>query len=178
MVYLQEDSVLGIAKITEQEKDAYYQMSKSRSFLKSMYDEVFKTMWEEIMTDVIVIFVVFEKETNNICAFCQFDMQRQSMPEFGLDVLDKYMDRGYGTRAAMLVHQYASSWDSIDYFIWKADSDNIKSRKIAEHLGGEIIQERYFLPDSVIAYGIEQGILQEDDLSTVYKYKIQKIGRS
>lgn len=60
------------------------------------------------------------------------------MLEFGLDVLDEYMDKGYGTKAAVLVHQYASSWDTIDYFTWNADSNNIESRKIAERLGGNL----------------------------------------
>lgn len=178
MIYLQEDDVLGIVRITEKEKETYYQMSKSRSFLKGMYNEVFKTMWEEIITGVIIMFAVYEKKSNSICAFCQFDMQQSSMPEFGLDVLDEYMDKGYGTKAAVLVHQYASLWDNIDYFTWKADSENIKSRKIAERLGGQLIQERHFLPDRVIEYGMEKGILQEDDLSRVCKYKIQKNERS
>lgn len=176
MVYLQEDDVLGIVRITEKEKETYYQMSKSRSFLKGMYDEVFKSMWEENITGIIVMFAVYEKKSNNICAFCQFDMQHPSIPEFGLDVLDEYMDMGYGTKAAVLAHQYASKWEDVDYFTWKADSTNIKSRKIAEHLGGQLIQERYFLSDKVIEYGMEKGILQEEDLSTVYKYKIQKNG--
>lgn len=174
MIYLQEDDILGLTRITENEKETYYQMSKSRSFLKGMYDEVFKTMWEEIITGIIIMFAVYEKKTNSICAFCQFDMQHPTMPEFGLDVVDGYMDKGYGTRAAVLVHQYASSWDDVDYFTWKADSDNIKSRKIAECLGGQLIQERHFLPANVIEYGMEKGILQEDDLSMVCKYIIQK----
>lgn len=177
MVYFQEDDILEIARITEKEKDTYYRVSKSRSVLKGMYDTVFETMWENIIAGAIVMFAVFEKETNSICAFCQLDMQHPSMPEFGIDVLDEYMDKGYGTRAVMLVHQYASNWDSVDYFTWKADSDNIKSRKIAEHLGGEIIQERRFLPNTVIEYGMEKGLLQEEDLSTVCKYKIKKFGR-
>lgn len=174
MTYLQEDDILGIVRITEKEKETYYQMSKYRSFIKDIYDEVFKAIWEKFITGIIIMFAVYEKKTNSICAFCQLDMQNPAMPEFGLDVVDGYMDKGYGTRAVVLVYQYASSWDNIDYFTWKADSDNIKSRKIAEHLGGQSISERYFLPDSVIEYGMEKGILQEGDLSTVCKYKIQK----
>lgn len=68
MTYLQEDDILGIVRITEKEKETYYQMSKYRSFIKDIYDEVFKAIWEKFITGIIIMFAVYEKKTNSICA--------------------------------------------------------------------------------------------------------------
>lgn len=174
MDYLEEDEVIGIRRITEADKDTYYQMGKARSFMKSLYDDIFERLWDEFISEEVIMFTAFEKESDSICGFCQLDMAHLSKPEIGIDILDGYMDKGYGTRTASLVVRYASTWDSVDYFTWKADAENIKSHKIAEHLNGELIQERKFLPDSIIDYGLEKGILQEEDLTTVCKYKILK----
>lgn len=177
MDYLEGDEVIGIRRITDADKDAYYHMGKSRSFMKAVYDDIFERLWNEFVSEEVIMFTAFEKESNSICGFCQLDMTHPSEPEIGIDMLDGYMDKGYGTRTASAVIRYASTWDSVDFFLWKADTDNIKSRKIAEHLDGALIQERKFLPDSIIDYGLEKGILKEEDLTTVCKYKIRKVGR-
>lgn len=175
MDFLEEDELIGIRRITEEDKDTYYQMAKARSFMRALYDDIFTTLWNEFMSGSVIMFTAFEKENNSICGFCQLDMEHPTEPEIGIDMLDSYMNQGFGTRISSAVIKYASTWDDIKHFIWKADSKNIKSRKIAEHFGGELIQERKFLPDSIINYGLEKGLLQEEDLTTVCKYKIPKM---
>ncbi len=175
MGFLEEDEFIGIRRITEEDKDTYYNMAKARSFMRALYDDIFVTLWNGFMTGTVIMFTAFEKENNSICGFCQLDMECPSEPEIGIDMLDGYMNQGLGTRIASAVIRYASSLESVEHFIWKADTENIKSRKIAERLEGELIQERKLLPDSIINYGLEKGLLQEEDLTTVCKYKIPKM---
>lgn len=124
---------------------------------------------------MVIAFAVVELESGEICGFSQLDMQNENCPQFGIDIIDAYMGKGYGYRASALVRKYASDWENVEYFTWKADSDNEKSRRIAEKLGGVLIQQRHFLPDKVIEFGLERGILEEEDLSIVCKYKIEKV---
>lgn len=174
MDYLEEDEFIGIRRITEEDKGTYYKMSKARSVMSGLYDDIFEMLWEKIISGSLVMFVSAEKRSNSICGFCQLDMQNPSVPEIGIDMIDEYMNMGYGTRTVSAVLKYVNTWDGIEYFIWKADKDNIKSRKIAEHLGGKSIRTRRFLPEPLIQYGLEKGILQEEDLTMICEYKIYK----
>lgn len=174
MNYLEEDEMIGIRGIAENDRDTYYKMAKARSLMKGIYDEIFESVWKEIITGGLVMFVAVEKETNMVCGFCQLDRQNPFAPEIGIDIIDEFMDKGYGTRTVAAVVRYASTWENIDFFVWKADKKNVKSRKIAEHLGGTLIQERKLLPKSMFRYGLEKGIIKEEDLTVVCKYQIQK----
>ena len=174
MKYLVEDEVIGIQKICKTDKKIYYQMARERVVMESIRDKVFNQIWKDIMNDLLLTYVIIEKKEDKVCGFIQLDMKNPKIPEYGVDILNYYMDKGIGTRAATLFHTYASKWKNIEYFTWKISEENIKERKIAEHLGGSIIRKGCFFPNEVIQYGLENGILTGKELQEMCEYKIKK----
>ena len=84
------------------------------------------------------------------------------------------MGNGYGKRAIKLLYALVREWDNVEYFVWKADVDNIASQKIAESIGAVLMQERTLLPQSMIDMGKEQGLLTDEDITMIRKYKIER----
>ena len=174
-MYLMEDDVIGIQMMSEKYKHSYYEMSKSRALFSPLYDDMFEKIWGKLQEEEWVLFVAQIKSTQEICAFCSLNNTNKKIPEFGLDVLDGYMGMGFGKRTAKLVLDYASKWKDVEYFVWEADADNIKSIKIAEYLGGTLIQNKTFLPEDIIEFGKGENILTDEDITLVKKYRIEKV---
>ena len=172
--YLIEDEIVGIRPMEEAYKNIYYTMAKSRSVLGNNYELVFPTLWEQIQNKDVILYVIELKTTWDVCGFCQLDMGDPTHPEFGIDMLTAYMGTGYGKRAIKLLYALVREWDNVEYFVWKADVDNIASQKIAESIGAVLMQERTLLPQSMIDMGKEQGILTDDDITMIRKYKIER----
>lgn len=172
--YLIEDEIVGIRPMEEAYKNIYYTMAKSRSVLGNNYDMVFPTLWEQIQNKDVILYVIELKTTWDVCGFCQLDMGDPTHPEFGIDMLTAYMGNGYGKRAIKLLYALVREWDNVEYFVWKADVDNIASQKIAESIGAVLMQERTLLPQSMIDIGKEQGLLTDEDITMIRKYKIER----
>ena len=172
--YLIDDEIVGIRPMEEAYKNIYYTMAKSRSVFGNNYDKVFPTLWEQIQNKDVILYVVELKATGDVCGFCQLDMDDPTHPEFGIDMLTEYMGNGYGKRAIKLLYNLVREWDTVEYFVWKADVDNIASQRIAESIGASLMQERTLLPQSMIDMGKEQGILTDEDITMIRKYKIER----
>lgn len=155
-------------------KNSYYTMAKSRSVLGKNYDMVFPTLWKQIQKGEVVLYVVELKTSGDVCGFCQLDMDDPKHPEFGIDMLTEYMGNGYGKRAIKLLYTLVREWETVEYFVWKANVDNIASQKIALSIGGTLMQERTLLPQSMIDMGKEQGLLTDDDITVIRKYRLDK----
>ncbi len=174
--YLMEDEIIGIHSMTDVYKTIYYEMSKSRSLLNpDIYDLGFPTQWEQIQKGEIMLFVIELKATGNVCGFCQFAMYDPKHPEFGIDILDQYKGKSYGKRAIKLLYTLARKWDSVEYFVWKAEVGNIASQKIAKSIGAVLMQETTLFPQLLIDLMQENGFIEdENEITMVREYKIEK----
>lgn len=60
-----------------------------------------------------------------------------------------------------------------EYFIWKCNTKNIASQKLAEKLNGRLLERKFSFPQSIIDTGIEYGIYKtEDDVPQIFEYRI------
>jgi len=155
-----ETENIAIRRLSEEDYSVYYEMNYSRSlFQKLFHDEFMQKIWERANAEDILVYTIIEKQTNEICGFCQLEHVNTSTPELGIDIRDGFMGRGYAQEAIKLLISYAKNHFNVDYFIWKADKENLISCHIVEKLGGQLISEKPSLPENVIEYGKEKGII-------------------
>jgi len=175
MEYLEENDKIAIRKLAEEDYDAFCDLNYSRSLFKAFFNEKFmQRLWKSANAEDILVCTIIEKSSGDICGFCQLEHIDTQTQEIGIDIIDRFMMNGYGQGAVKLLMSYAKQCLNADYFIWKAYKTNSISIHIAKKLGGQFISEKTLLPQKMIGYGKEKGIITSDeDISYVCIYKIE-----
>lgn len=172
MVILKSSDKVSIAEIDEETKEIYRQMSQSRSVVKSLYSsEQFPQTWERLKTNDFVCPVI-ENQAGRICGFAQILETDTKTPEVGIDIMDEFMGNDYGYESTKLLMEYYSETHEVEYFRWKASTDNVASCAIAKKHGGIIVKKKTSIPQRVIDFGKENGILTDEDITYIYIFHI------
>lgn len=172
MVILKSSDKVSIARIDEETKEIYRQMSQSRSVVKSLYSsEKFPQTWEQLKSNDFVCTVI-KNQTGQVCGFAQILETESKTPEVGIDIMDGFMGNGYGYESTKLLMEYYSETHEVEYFKWKASTDNEASCAIARKHGGTIVKKKTAIPQRVIDFGKENGILTDEDITYIYIFHI------
>lgn len=86
--------------------------------------------------------------------------------------MDEFMGNGYGYESTKLLMEYYSETHEVEYFRWKASTDNAASCAIAKKHGGTIVKKKTSIPQRVIDFGKENGILTDEDITYIYIFHI------
>lgn len=168
------DNDISIRKINETDKETCIRIWQSGTVVKyiSEKDKFNQAMWEEYTKPSTLAFLIFN-DSNNVCGICQLDHTDTPTPHIGIDILEKYRQKGYGYKSVRLLLENAYQICNAKYFIWRCFIDNIASQKLVEKLNGILVEKKPSLPQSIIEMGKESGIYKtEDDIPTIYEYRI------
>ena len=172
MAVLKRSDKVSISEIDEETKEIYRQMSQSCSVIKSMYSsEKFSQTWENIKANDFVCPVI-ENRTGKVCGFCQILETESKTPEVGIDIMEEFMGNGYGYESTKLLMEYYAETHEVEYFRWKASTMNEASCAIARKHGGVIAKKKTLIPQRVIDFGKENGILTDEDITYIYIFHI------
>ncbi len=165
-----------IRKLVEGDYSIYREVSYAHFSYKNVFTEkLMQTLWKEVNAANGLACTIVEKNTGEICGFCQLKNIDISTPEIGIEMRDDYMGRGYAQEAVKRLIKYGSEHFEVDYFIWKASKTNLVSRHIAEKLGGVLISEEPTMEQWIIDYGRELDALKDEDISYICTYRIEKV---
>ncbi len=172
MVILKSSDKVSITEIDEDTKEIYRQMSQSRSVVKSLYSsEQFPQTWERLKINDFVCPVI-ENRTGQVCGFVQILETDTTTPEVGIDIVDEFMGNGYGYESTKILMEYYAETHEVEYFRWKASTDNAASCAIAKKHGGTIMKKKTSIPQRVIDFGKENGFLTDEDITYIYIFRI------
>ena len=172
MVILKSSDKVSITEIDEDSKEIYRQMSQSRSVVKSLYSsEQFPQTWERLKINDFVCPVI-ENRTGQVCGFVQILETDTTTPEVGIDIMDEFMGNGYGYESTKILMEYYAETHEVEYFRWKASTDNAASCAIAKKHGGTIMKKKTSIPQRVIDFGKENGFLTDEDITYIYIFRI------
>jgi len=172
MKYIIEDGCIAIRAFSMKDETLHMKLSKERDIISANFEQVYEMKKADMDSGAIIVYPIVEKSSGQVCGFGQLDMANPYQPEMGIDILDEHMDKGYGYRAVSLLKQHVCSWPNIEYITWKTENHNVKSNRLAQKLGGELVLSETSLPASFIEFGIKQGILSEEDLTYINTYHI------
>lgn len=170
------DMDIMIRRIQESDREVCVNIWSENSIIKgSMEDDRFsQIMWEAFAKSTTVAFLIFNPSNDEVYGICQLDYIDSSAPHIGIDILEKFRNKGYGYQAIKQLLDEAKNLCTVEYFIWRCDVRNTASQKLVEKLNGKRIATKTLLPPQVIEFGKKKGIFQtEDDISKIYEYKIE-----
>ena len=166
---------ISIRKLSEEDYPIYKEVTYAHFSYKNVFTEKFmQTIWKEVNAANGFPCAIIEKSTGETCGFCQLKNVDTPAHEIGVDIRDGYMGKGYAQEAVKLLISYASKNYNVDYFVWKANKANSVSRHIAEKMDGELISEEPTMEQWLIDYGRKLGALEEEDISYICTYRIEK----
>ncbi|MEY8376302.1 GNAT family N-acetyltransferase [Lachnospiraceae bacterium 56-18] len=169
------DKKVFIRQLIEEDYPIYREVTYAHFAYKNVFTEKFmQVIWKEVNAANGLACAIIEKSTGEICGFCQLKHMDTPAPEVGIDIRDGYMGKGYAQEAVKLLMIYTSKNYNVDYFVWKAKKANSISRHIAEKQGGVLISEEPTMEQWIIDYGMEKGVLKEEDISYICTYRIER----
>ncbi len=171
-----EGKQVSIRKLREEDYSIYREVTYAHFAYKNVFTEKFmQGIWKEVNASNGLTCTIIEKDTGDICGFCQLKNIDTSTPEVGIEIRDGYMGKGYAQEAVKLLISYAGQHYVVNYFVWKASKSNSVSRYIAEKLDGKLISEQSTMEQWIIDYGKKTGALKEEEVSYVCTYRMEKM---
>lgn len=167
-----------IRKIKESDKEICTNIWTENSVIKNVFnineykDKFNQAMWDEYTRPTTVAFLILN-DSKEVCGICNLDNIDTATPCIGIDILEQHRNKGCGYKAIKLMLENTKNICNIEYFIWKCNTENIASQKLAEKLNGKLLERKFSFPQSIIDTGIEYGIYKtEDDVPQIFEYRI------
>ena len=174
---------ISIHTATEADKDDYIELELSGALLQNLIKvgaekdiDVRSIIWDERYKNDCIMFAIVENASEKTIGFCEIERISSDEPTIGITLAEGYRGKGYGYLAAKL--RIEEGWKIFEhpYFIWELEQENAASRKLVTKLGGQYINNRCVLSESMIARMRENGIeiKREDFPDSVERYKIER----
>lgn len=161
----------------------YLSIYKKASIFSKAY-EMMPDFWEnrrECIEDYIARekgnkerYLIAEKETLQGYGYMELDYSNPDRPEVDIAILEEYRRNGYASEAARVLFQNIFEREEIKSIIWNAFSSNEASCRIAEKLGGTIIERKNLIMDAMSAAGLDAEMLNGEKMPRTVTYEIKK----
>lgn len=144
-----EECKVCLSKLEKENREEYLAVYKAASNLHDFYERN-GALWSCMSSgigragDTSERYIVREKETNTPCGYIDIDRE-QGRPSIDIAILPRFRNKGYGYEAARLLCQGVFERDPEEAVLWTVYPQNTYSRKIAEKLGGQLIDGRELL---------------------------------
>jgi RimJ/RimL family protein N-acetyltransferase len=121
-------------------------LTRYLSFDPAASEALFETIWRgwlpKIDAGVDFAFTIRDRETNEFLGLAGLHRTGDLEPELGIWIREDKHGHGYGLQAVQAVAQWAAETFKSSAFIYPVAKENAPSRKLAEALGGVVINER------------------------------------
>lgn len=121
-----------------------------------VFAEVWRAWIRSCAEGTEVIFTIREKPTNRFLGLVGLHRVQTSAPELGIWIREDCHGNGFGQEAIARLYVWASAIFAHANFIYPVAEDNHPSRRIAESLGGEIVDSRAMPKYRYVVYSIRR----------------------
>lgn len=117
-------------------------------------------------------YLIVQKDSVVGCGFIELDYSNPDMPEVDIAILEEYRRRGYAFEAAKMLLEHIFGRGTVKCVVWNAFSSNIASRRIAEKLGGIVVERKNLIVEAMQVAGLKTDLLSDDEFPETVTYKI------
>ena len=133
-----------LCRLNNDNREQYLQVYRVASTFSDLYmdsDKLWRTTCDTIGTDsdTTTRYLIYVRDTKEACGFINYDME-DDMPSIDIAIAPNYRYQGYGYQAAETLCKYLLSEGQYHAILWHAMARNTASIRIAEKLGGELIE--------------------------------------
>ncbi len=159
-----------IRDICETDKESYFKLQKEIWIASENVDRDREQLWKMKLEDEQINCTITDGET--IYGFCGIKRKVDTYPEVEIELFKKYIHKGIGYRAIILLLEKGANEKGFKTFIAKAAPDNYPSILLFRKAGAKpagIIEHILINKNEVEDYNIQHSELITDNLKSVAK---------
>ena len=121
-------------------------------------------------------YLIIEKESSEGCGYIGLDYDNLTMPEVSIAILEEYQRKGYAFEAAKILLENMFEKEPIKCIIWSAFFSNKASCRIAEKLGGIVVEGKNLIVEAMCIAGLNMDSVDYKELPQMVTYVIKRTG--
>lgn len=106
--------------------------------------------------------------------FIELDYSNAEMPEVDIAVLEEYQGKGYAFEAAKILFVNVFENESIKCIVWNAFRSNKASCRVAEKLGGKVVERKNLVVEAMQIAGLKVNSADYKEAPATVTYEISK----
>lgn len=120
-------------------------------------------------------YLIAEKVSLQGVGFIELDYSNWEMPEVDIAVLEEYQGKGYAFEATKILFVNVFENESIGCIVWNAFRSNKASCRIAEKLGGKVVEGKNLVMEAMQAAGLKVSPADYEKAPATVTYEISKM---
>lgn len=120
-------------------------------------------------------YLIAEKVSLQGVGFIELDYSNAEMPEVDIAILEKYQGKGYAFEASKILFVYIFENESVECIVWNVFRSNKASCRIAEKLGGKVVEGKNLIVKAMQAAGLKVNPAEYEEAPATATYEIRKI---
>lgn len=172
-----------IYSLNKENVKSYLSVYKKASAFSELYERM-PDFWEytckEFQNDIVseksVVerYLIVDKEDLSEYGYIEMDYSNPEMPNVNIAILKEHQRKGYAFEAARLLFDYILEKEAVRCIIWHAFSRNAASRRVAEKLGGIVIEGKNLIMEAMCAAGFNMDLIDERTIARTVTYEITR----
>lgn len=173
-----------ISHLSHSNVDCYLSTYKSASAFSRVY-EMMPDFWEHPCKSIEdyadgkwnnkARYLITEKVSLQGIGFIELDYSNSEMPEVDIAILEEYQGKGYAFEASKILFFNAFENESIKCIVWNAFRSNKASCRIAEKLGGNLVEGKNLVVEAMQAAGLKVNPVNYEGAPATVTYEINKM---
>lgn len=173
-----------ISQLNHSNVNSYLSTYKNASAFSKVY-EMMPDFWEQPRRriedyadgkrDSKERYLIAEKVSLQGVGFIELDYSNSEMPEVDIAVLEEYQGKGYAFEATRILFVYLFENESIGCIVWNAFRSNKASCRIAEKLGGKVMEGKNLVMEAMQAAGLKVNPADYEEAPATVTYEISKM---
>ena len=157
---------------------------KSASAFSKVYD-MMPDFWERLCgrikdyadgkRDGKARYLIAEKVSLQRVGFIELDYSNAEMPKVDIAILEEHQGKGYAFEASKVMFVNVFENESVECIVWNAFRSNKASCRIAEKLGGKVVEGKNLVVEAMQAAGLKVNLAEYAEAPATVTYEV--IGR-
>lgn len=172
-----------ISHLDHSNVECYLSTYKSASAFSKVY-EMMPDFWEhpcgcikdyaDGKRDSKARYLIAEKVSLQGVGFIELDFSNAEMPEVDIAILEEYQGKGYAFEASKILCVNVFENESVECIVWNAFRSNKASCRIAEKLGGKVVEGKKLVVEAMQAAGLKVNPAECAEAPATVTYEIRK----
>ncbi len=120
-------------------------------------------------------YLITEKVSLRGVGFIELDYSNVEMPEMDIAILDEHQKKGYAFEASKILCVNVFENESVECIVWNALRSNKASCRIAEKLGGKVVEGKNLVVEAMRAAGLKVNPAEYAEAPATVTYEIRKM---
>ncbi|MDE7321742.1 MAG: GNAT family N-acetyltransferase [Lachnospiraceae bacterium] len=172
-----------VSLLNQSNVECYLSTYKSASDFSKVY-EMMPDFWEQPSRHIKdyadgkqeskARYLIVEKVSLQGVGYIELDYSNLEMPEVAIAILGEYQGKGYAFEASKILFVNVFENESVECIVWNAFRSNKASCRIAEKLGGKVVEEKNLVMEVMQAAGLKVNPADYEKAPATVTYEIRK----